>query len=158
MTKYQSYLSFIRPYVTHSFYKWQLEQKLEQPHCSHYFRESPCSLSLHRWLNHYPHFMYSVFLETKGLWDLQTVELLQILLTALSQHCVLTVRHCQFTFHTKVTSCCSSQIKRMLVDTFIPKPDLASTTNLFAANWAAWDTAGAFEQAHEPTSMAPSHM
>lgn len=88
-------------------------------------------------LNHYPHFMYSVFLETKGLWDLQTVELLQILLTALSQHCVLTVRHCQFTFHIKVTSCCSSQIKRMLVDTFIPKPDLASTTNLFAANWAA---------------------
>lgn len=35
----------------------------------------------------------------------------------------------------------------MLADTFIPKPDLASTTNLFAANWAALDTAGAFEQA-----------
>lgn len=33
--KYQSYSSFIRPYVIHLFYKWQLEQKLEQPHCSH---------------------------------------------------------------------------------------------------------------------------
>lgn len=35
MTQYQSYSNFIRPHVKHLFYKWQLEQKLEQPHCSH---------------------------------------------------------------------------------------------------------------------------
>lgn len=87
-------------YYTNSNWK----KKLDNLTVHTYLRESLCSVSLHRRLNHYLHFIHSIFLETKGLWDLETVELLQILLTVLSQHRALTERHnCQLLFHPKVT-------------------------------------------------------
>lgn len=51
------------PMLYNLFYKWQLEQKNQSNLTVHtYLRESLCSMNLHRWLNHYPHFIYSTFL------------------------------------------------------------------------------------------------
>lgn len=46
------------PMLYNLFYKWQLEQKNQSNLTVHtYLRESLCSMSLHKWLNHYPHFI-----------------------------------------------------------------------------------------------------
>lgn len=73
----------------HLFYKQQLEQKLEQPHCSHILEgDTMFHKSTQTTESLFPFYILCLP-GSQGPLGLGMVELLQILLTVLSQHCIL---------------------------------------------------------------------